>query len=184
MGTIRMVMLDGLTVADLLALRQGGFFEGVEVRVAQPSAAPITLPVQEVVQPVAEPVEAAPVLTPEQVELLAVARQELADYRAESRARVAVEAPTEAPAGIDSSPAAVAHLEPPAAVGGGLPSVGRLAACTKLRDVLQLLIEGGMPSTELAAYLESVKAEVPLLQRISNIGDRVSRTLEVMGSGA
>lgn len=193
MGSIRMVLLDGLTVADLLALRQGGFFEGAEVRLASgdtasPNRAPLVIPVQEVVQPVAVPVVPAaaaeePSLTPEQQAALVDVRRELAEYRVERGLPPAAEAPSEPRSGISPTADPVIAPEPAALVTAGLPSVVRLAACTKLRDVLQLLIEGGMPSSELAGYLESVKAEVPLLQRISNISDRVARTLEVMGTG-
>lgn len=190
---IRMVLLDGLTVADLLALRQGGFFEGAEVRLAQgsaaPTLAPVVIPVQEVVKPVpvpvvsvAEPAESA--LSPEQQALLATAQAELAEYRAEKGLPSVVAVRAEALTGTESISAPIVDPEPATITAAGLPSVARLAGCTKLRDVLQLLVEGGMPSSELAGYLESVKGEVPLLQRIQNIPDRVARTLEVMGTGA
>lgn len=236
MGTIRMVMLDGLTVADLLALRQGGFFEGAavqlpstggragvqlppaEVQAQTPSAHPPvastgpTMTVNgrgvrvagssadagyagAVVVPAgalsAGPVTAAPSaiepppeLPPEQAALLAEFRAEAAAYRAEKGLPLAQDARSEDGAGIDPTPAPVAHPEAPASISAaGLPSIDQLAACTKLRDVMQLLVEGGMAAGNLAAYLESVRDQVPLLQRISNISERVARTLSVMQQG-
>lgn len=186
MGSIRMVMLDGLSVADLLALRTGGFFEGATVQLPLPSGASVTpVPVAAVAAPTVQPVAPAPApvvaapapvapptppappikLSAEQEALLAEVRKEAAEVRAELGLP-----PQEQPA-----PAPISSA--------GLPSVAQLAACTKLRDAMQLLIEGGMPTEELAAYLESVRDQVPLLGRISNIADRVSRTLSVMGQG-
>lgn len=61
-------------------------------------------------------------------------------------------------------------------------SVETLLTFTKLRDLLQYVIQCGIPAAGASDFCESMKAEVPLLQRISNIGDRVQRTLEVMGA--
>lgn len=221
MGTIRMVMLDGLAVADLLALRQGGFFEGAEVRLPSTDGrAGIQLPPPptevDVAAAAALPVERRPggwagdslnpgaaliaeqgmpaivrgggftlsgsppvKLTAEQEATLAQARAELAEFRAEKAPAVAQDVRSEPMPTTDPSPPSVA----PVSASSGLPSVAQLSACTKLRDVLQLLLEGGMASADLTGYLEGVRDQVPLLGRISNIGERVTRTLSVMGQG-
>lgn len=181
MGSIRMVMLDGLTVADLLALRQGGFFEGAVVQLpstgASVTALPVSAPVAQVVPPVAVP--PSPELTIEQAATLAQAQAELAEYRAEKGAPVAQETRTEPVPGIDTTVAPVA----PVISSSGLPSVAQLANCTKLRDAMQLLLDAGMGAADLVPYLESVREQVPLLGRISNIPERVARTLSVMQQG-
>lgn len=236
MGTIRMVLLDGLTVADLLALRQGGFFEGAavqlpstsgragvqlppaEMQALTPSAPPpvastgptmtvngrgvrvagssadagyagaVVVPagVVSVAPATAAPsaIEPPPELPPEQAALLVGFNAEIAAYKAEKGLPSAQDARTPAETGIDPTPAPVVPLEAPAtSSAAGLPSPAQLAGCTKLRDVMQLLVEGGMAAGDLAAYLESVRDQVPLLQRIQNIPERVARTLSVMQQG-
>lgn len=172
---MRCLVLEDVTVAELLALKAGGFFEGGSETV------PVSPPISERPAPV---VKAPPAPVPD---------QQLTRYRP-----VPVEAVTEAP--IEASPAPVeapvpapvveappapvaAPVEVPPVAPGAMPSIEQLAVCTKLRDVLQLLLDGGLPAADLTPYLEMVKPEVPLLQRISNIGDRVTRTLSVMGQG-
>ena len=85
--------------------------------------------------------------------------------------------PLEAPAEIAAAPEVEAAPARPV----GTVSLDQLGHCTKLRDVLQLLLDSGMSAGDLTAYLESVRDQVPLLTRIANIGERVSRTLSVMG---
>jgi hypothetical protein len=60
-------------------------------------------------------------------------------------------------------------------------SIDALLGFTKLRDLIQYVVSTGIHPTGVAAFCESMKNEVPLLQRISNIEERVTRTLEVMG---
>lgn len=212
MGSIRMVMLDGLAVADLLALRSGGFFEGATVQLPSTDGRagvqlPATnrhpgdqgpLPGSEVTGTVTVPAgmlklasvtpapKAAPTPEPaplpvEQQAALAEVQAELAAYRAEKGAGAPQDARTEATAGIDPTPAPVAAPAAPTATGPVSPA--QLAGFAKFRDVLQLLLDAGMAPGDLTAYLESVKGEVPLLQRIPDIGERVTRTLSVMGLG-
>lgn len=235
MGSIRMVLLDGLSVADLLALRQGGFFEGAAValpstgevvraapavvaghsvegpvsggsfRLVKPQAitvheppadsgvkVSVTAAVQEAVPtasysaPVAVPAGALSVAapTPEQLALSAQIRQELAEIRAEHGLPPPSDARSGAESGIDPAPVPIVAPDAPTAGGPRPVTIDQLAACTKLRDLLQLLTDGGMATADLTPYLESVREQVPLLQRISNIGERVARTLSVMGAGA
>lgn len=209
MGTIRMVMLDGLSVADLLALRQGGFFEGAtmaltstggrasvqvppageslpraDVTVSGPATVPAgVLPLHNpaLVEPVVEPLTAAQQAT------LDLIRQEAAEYRAEKGMPALADNQMAPLSGNDASEVAIARPSATTATAPdmvGMPSPAQLAHCTKLRDIMQLLLEGGLPAADLAEYLESVREQVPLLQRISNIPERVARTLSVMGQGA
>lgn len=60
-------------------------------------------------------------------------------------------------------------------------SIDTLLGFTKLRDLIQYVVSTGIPASGVIAFCESMKGEVPLLQRISNIPERVTRTLEVMG---
>ena len=60
-------------------------------------------------------------------------------------------------------------------------SVETLLGFTKLRDLIQYVVTSGIDPAGVAAFCESIKDEVPLLQRITNIEERVGRTLEVMG---
>lgn len=196
MGTIRMVMLDNLSVSDLLVLKAGGFFTGTVVPLTSGVPTGLTISAEGLPPPVveqrvpprapvvAEPapteapvVEAPPVLKalkeqplpPDQEALLEQFKREAAEYRAEK-----AEAGEPIPEVETPAPVAAPTLRGPV-------TVDQLSTCTKLRDVLQLLLDGGMAAAELTGYLEGVREQVPLLQRISNIGDRVSRTLSVMG---
>jgi hypothetical protein len=56
-----------------------------------------------------------------------------------------------------------------------------LASFTKLRDLIDYAVKCGIPAEGMSEFCEQMKDDVPLLQRISNIADRVQRTLEVMG---
>ncbi len=60
-------------------------------------------------------------------------------------------------------------------------SIDTLLSFTKLRDLIQYVVSTGIHPTGVAAFCESMKNDVPLLQRITNIEERVTRTLEVMG---
>jgi hypothetical protein len=258
---IRMVLLDGLTADDVLKLKAGGFFDGVEVtlpagvtgqqatlkvqdppHVVRVSEVPVVLDDklsadelannEETMRPVrtkkpkAEPAPAMP--TPSEViqQTQQVEQQieqppveppvgngkKLAAKNARQNARYIVFSFGQKWAatfiargkgglmfkldgkaepnvvGIEDG-ALIEELDAPEAVAESEVaaddvdlSVDRLAGFTKLRDLIQYAIECGIPAEGMAAFCEGVKAEVPLLSRISNIADRVQRTLEVMGA--
>lgn len=59
-----------------------------------------------------------------------------------------------------------------------------LVKATRIRDVLQPLIELGINTTPaLVAKCEQLKAEVPVLGRIPDLADRVTRAAEVLDLG-
>lgn len=75
-----------------------------------------------------------------------------------------------------------ATAAPPAGapVAGGM--VEALRGANKLRDVLAVLADAGIKEQgAVIAKCEELKSQVPLLARIGNLGERISRTLEVFG---
>jgi hypothetical protein len=65
--------------------------------------------------------------------------------------------------------------------GAVTPDVATLATFTKFRDVVQHLLDSGVVADDIAKVCDGIKEQVPLLQRIPNLEERVARTLEVMG---
>jgi hypothetical protein len=80
-----------------------------------------------------------------------------------------------------NEPAPAKETPTPAATGSY--DVALLAKCKTLRDVIGVLQDAKVSATvdDMVAACESLKGSVPLIGKIPNVRERVTRTLEIMG---
>ena len=91
----------------------------------------------------------------------------------------AVAAPTAPQEPVVAPPAPPAPAATKVPVPGGY--IEALQRCSKLRDVISVMRDLGIEGeAALVAECEAKKADVPTLRAISNIKDRVARTLAIM----
>lgn len=183
---IRMVILDGLTADDVLKLKHGGFFDGVQVPMpAGVTGKEATLKVKD--EPGVERVREVPVVLGDKLDPAELANTSETMKPVRTK-KPKVEEPTPEPV---PTPSEVIQQTKDVELAekerdDGAPDTGgidpeKLASFTKLRDIIQYVIDSGIAPAGVATFCEGVKADVPLLSRIPNIAERVARTLEVMG---
>lgn len=183
---IRMVLLDNLTPEDLLKLKHGGFFDGMATPMPTGvTGKEATLRVKE--QPVVlgeklDPSELSNTSETLAKKVVIQPQPQPSMVKAESAQESAPSVREEARAS-SAGPAPVSVPESAPTRNDTSLDIAAMTSFTKLRDVLQYVIEQGIPVAGVVEFCEQIKSEVPLLQRISNLPDRVTRTLEVMGHG-
>lgn len=90
-------------------------------------------------------------------------------------------APEEKPAEAPSAPASEAK---PKTNGASVAVPSELEGARKLRDILAFFMAKGITEkSKLVEECEKVRAGVPILSRITNLEERIGRTLEVMDMG-
>lgn len=198
---IRMVLLDNLTPEDLLKLKHGGFFDGVQVPMpAGVTGKEATLKVKD--EPGVERVREVPVVLGDKLDPAELANTSESMKPVKTK-KPKVEEPKPEPVPTSSEviqqtkdveqaekardEAREMERKANAEFAAGEPDTGgidpeKLASFTKLRDIIQYVIDSGIAPAGVATFCEGVKADVPLLSRIPNIAERVARTLEVMGA--
>lgn len=177
---VAMEVLDKLKTPGILGVnpakvtRETGPFPTVTEKEVLKAADPVALAALEASKVVAVS-DLIPVKSMTVAEFAATAAVEVVAKR--KRAPM-VDVPAEKPA--ETAPAAPA-VEKAAAPAGDM--LEALRAANKLRDVLAVLHDNGITeAAQVIAKCEELKAQVPLLARIGNLGERIQRTLEVFGA--
>lgn len=173
-------VLDALATKTIVAIRPEAILTPSETKSVEP---PTVQTKQEKPAPKKEKAEAAP---KEKAEI-PPAVKELVEEKPSAPAKpvqaAAPVAPTPAPAPVENKkPDNIVPIETKRTPDAVVPfGIEELTKATKLRDLLAILMDKGITTNAaLIAECERVKADVPLLTRIVNISERVTRTLEVM----
>lgn len=185
---IQMVVMEGLTVEDVLKLRAGGFFDSSN-RQAHAVGAPAEVGGQQVTLNIRDD-DPPPLMKPTDavVEELREAKLKRHTKAEMEVSRASESTSTTTPAGATDLPGIMTggpNVRTPPSLGGPRPGgsidFDKLAGMVKLREVLEHLTSAGVPAAGLLAECERVKDRVPLLTKIADLAPRIERAISVMG---